>query len=365
MRVLQVIDSLAMGGAEVLLTEMHRGFRARGVECEYYLLRASQTRLEQKLASQGARIYAPRAASVYSPLHIRSMREHLRTCDYDLVHVHLFPAQLWAACAARAARSGVPLLTTEHNTCNLRRRLWYRSVDRWMYRQYRRIASIGDATTANLVSWLPELKAKVVECPNGIDFDTFASASASSKQVLFSVPEHVPVVLCVGSLEPRKDHETLLRAVSLVPGVVLALVGNGRLSKQLHVLADELGIAARVQFLGRRFDVPQLLKAANLYVQPSRWEGFGIAALEAMAAGLPVVASNVPGLAQVVDDAGLLFPAGDARELARCMAAVLGDSNLSRRLARSAQRRARIFSLERTLDCYQKLYRDVIEKAAQ
>jgi glycosyltransferase involved in cell wall biosynthesis len=360
MRRLQVIDSLALGGAEVLVSGMYMGFRERGINCEYYLLRAEQTPIERKLASQGGIIHAPLEAPVYSARHIWALQKHLRAFEYDIVHVHLFPAQLWAACGARLAGKATPLVTTEHNTENRRRKRWYRGIDRWMYGQYQRIASISPATTANLVKWLPEVQDKVVECPNGINFDAFASASRSGKEGLFSLPESTIVVLCVASLDVRKGHDTLLRAVSLVPEIALVLVGDGPLSRELHNLADELGIASRVQFLGKRMDVPQLLKAADLYVQPSRVDGFGIAALEAMAAGKPIVASNIPGLADVVGDAGLLFPAGDAGQLAQRITTLLGDAGLRQRLAHSAQQRARTFGLEKTLDCYEQLYQDVM-----
>jgi glycosyltransferase involved in cell wall biosynthesis len=364
MKILQVIDSLGLGGAEVLVTNLYAGFSERGIDCEYYLLHSEKTPLEQSLAGRGAHIYAPLTASVYSPLHIRALSQHLGAFDYDVIHVHLFPAQLWAACGIRLARIAIPLVTTEHNTENRRRSPWCRGSDRWMYRQYRRIASISPAATANLVSWLPELGDKIAECPNGIDVYAFASAHTSGKQALFSVSEDTAVILCVGRLELVKDHETLLRAVSLVPGAVLALAGDGQLSEKLHTLANQLGIASRVRFLGKRMDIPQLLKAADVYVQPSRVEGFGIAALEAMAAGKPVIASDIPGLGQVIGDAGLLFAAGDARQLAACITTLLGDADMRQRLATSAQRRARMFSLDRTLDCYENLYRDVVGKVA-
>jgi glycosyltransferase involved in cell wall biosynthesis len=356
---MQVIDSLALGGAEVLVADMYTGLRERGIECEYYLLRSEETPLEQKITRQGARIHAPLAASVYSPLHVWALQKHLREFKYDVVHVHLFPAQLWAACGARLARTAIPLVTTEHATLNRRRVSWFRGIDRLMYRQYQRIASVSHATTANLVEWLPEVKDKVIECPNGINVDTYASATTTDKKDLFSLPESTPVVLCVGRLDPEKDHKTLLRAVGLVPGVVLVLAGDGPLSERLHTLADELGIASRVRFLGKRMDVPQLLKAADVYVQPSLWEGFGIAALEAMAAGKPVIASNVPGLAEVIGDAGILFPVGDVGHLAQSITTLLGDANYRQALGEAAQQRSRMFSLDKTLDCYEKLYREV------
>jgi glycosyltransferase involved in cell wall biosynthesis len=96
-----------------------------------------------------------------------------------------------------------------------------------------------------------------------------------------------------------------------------------------------------------------------VYVQPSLWEGFGIAALEAMAAGKPVIASNVPGLAEVIGDAGILFPVGDVGHLAQSITTLLGDANYRQALGEAAQQRSRMFSLDKTLDCYEKLYREV------
>jgi glycosyltransferase involved in cell wall biosynthesis len=364
MKILQVIDSLALGGAEVLAANLYTGLRERGLFCEYYLLRGERTPLERKLADLGARIHVPLRASVYSPRHLCALRELLREFEYDLVHVHLFPAQLWAACGSWAARSTAPLITTEHSTETRRRAFWFRGIDRWMYGRYRRIASISPATTMQLIAWLPELRDKVADCPNGVDVESFAPTSGPGKQALFSVTDGTPVILCVGRLETVKDHETLLRAMSLVPGAVLALAGDGPLWKPLHALADQLGIAARVQFLGRRMDVPQLLKAADLYVQPSRWEGLSIAVLEAMAAGKPIVVSDTPSLAEQVEDAALLFPVGDAPQLALRIATLLANSELRQQLACLAQQRARMFSLTRTLDCYERLYRDVTQRAA-
>lgn len=363
MKILQVIDSLALGGAEVLVASFYAGLRERGIFCEYYLLRSEQTPLEQKLADSGALIHAPLRASVYSPRHLLAFRDHLREFKYDVVHVHLFPAQLWVACGAWAALSAVPLVTTEHNTENRRRTCWFRGIDRWMYGRYRRIASISPGTTTQLVAWLPELKSKIADCPNGIDLETFASASGPGKQALFSVSEGTPVILCVGRLELVKDHETLLHAISLIPGAVLALAGDGPLRRPLHALADQLGIASRVQFLGRRTDVPQLLKAADLYVQPSRWEGLSIAVLEAMAAGKPIVVSDAPSLAEQVQDAALLFPVGDAPQLALRISALLANPELRQQLACMAQQRAQMFGLKKTLDCYEQLYRDVAQEA--
>jgi glycosyltransferase involved in cell wall biosynthesis len=128
----------------------------------------------------------------------------------------------------------------------------------------------------------------------------------------------------------------------------------------LEALAASLGIRERVHFLGRRADVPQLLKLADVYVHSSHWEGFGIAAVEAMAAGVPVIASDVPGLGQVVGSAGLLFPAGDAECLAKHIRSLLDSEPLRRRLSQAGKERARSFSIEGSVEAYISLYESVL-----
>lgn len=360
MKILQVINSLSLGGAEVLLRNMTLGFIRRGFECELYLLQSTDSHLQCSLRAEGIKIYAPLQASVYSPLHVRPLAAHLRANSYDIVHVHLFPARLWVALAARAAKVTGPLVTTEHSTSNRRRRHVFRPIDRWIYAQYRCVACNSDATTGALVQWLPEVAGKARTCPNGVDLDSFINLSAPSKFDLFSLPQTCPVLLSVGRMAHPKDHETVIRALSLIRAAHLVLVGVGPLLKEYQELAQNLGLAQRVHFLGRRADVPQLMKVADIYVQSSRWEGFGIAALEAMASGVPVVATRVPGLAELVGEAGLLFEPGDHYQLAGHLSTLLGDSELRTRLAVAGQVRAAAFSLEKTLDCYQTLYQELL-----
>ena len=365
MRVLQVIDSLATGGAEMLLAKLHALFLEREIECEYYLLRSEDTELERALLSQGARLYCPLKVSVYSPRHIFALRRHLRAHRYDVIHVHLFPAQLWAAMAAAMAGVTGMLVTTEHNTTNRRRRIWFRALDRWMYAHYQRIACISTATLELLAAWAPQVAERMVVCRNGIDVAEFAAAVPLGKEAAFALAAEVPVVLAVGRLEEQKDHATLLRAISALPGVQVAIAGAGPLLEKLRLLAEELGMAQRVHFLGRRADVKRLLKSADIYAQSSRWEGMSLAALEAMASGAPMVVSDLPGTDEVVGDAALRFPPGEHARLAECIRTLLADKALRQRLSRAAQERAKEFSITETRDGYARLYREMAARAGK
>lgn len=358
MRVLQVIDSLRIGGAEVLLRDLAPRLRDRGVHCEVVVLSRSSSQLETSLETQGIAVHDTGVPKLYSLRHVAPLARMMD--GFDVVHVHLFPAQLWAVLAASRLRPRVPLITTEHNTWNARRRWWLRPFDIWMYPHFRSIVCNSEATRQDLVHWCPNIAAKTLVISNGIVVEAFDRAQPAT------LPTLGPGVLrtvFVGRFEPQKDHDTLLRAVAMLPSVHLLLLGDGPLRSELEQVVRQLGITERVSFLGFRDDVPAILKACDVYVHSTTSDGFGIAACEAMATGLPVLASDVPGLAQVVEGAGILFPVGNAEILARELNLLAGSSEKRARMSAASRKRAAEFSIERTVDRHLQLYESIVGKS--
>lgn len=357
MRVLQIINSLSLAGAETLVKELSLRLQRRGILTHVYMLHRSNSPLEQDLDRASIALFGPTGLSIYSPAQVWALTRFLSSHHYDLLHVHLFPAQLWAALAAKRLPRRVQMVTTEHSTHNRRRRWYFRLLDHLMYRQYVRIVCISEATEQALLFWMPSLAGLTQVIPNGIDIERFAMSRSCNKKTLLGISDDCPLVVSVGRFELLKDQSTLLRAVSRLEGVHVALVGDGPLREELVSLTHRLGITGRVHFLGRRTDIPKILKTADIYVQPSRWEGFGIAALEAMSAGLPVVASNVPGLADVVGDAGMLFQPGDIDALTSHLRLLLDNPSLRMKLGEQARSRAAKYGIETTVEQYVELYR--------
>jgi glycosyltransferase involved in cell wall biosynthesis len=148
----------------------------------------------------------------------------------------------------------------------------------------------------------------------------------------------------------QKDHETLFRALTTLPDVQLDLIGNGPGQAATEALANQLGIAPRVRFLGQRLDVAELLADAHVFVLSSRWEGFPRSTLEAMRAGLPVVVSRVGGAAEAVDDgqSGFVVEPGDREQLAERLRDLVHDSDLRRRMGAASRARYEIdFTFDR------------------
>lgn len=357
LRVLHIINDLRVGGAEVLLANLAPRLRdAAGVETHVVCLAPLDTFVSRSLQASGVPVTCHRVDRLgfRSPAHALQLRAPMRA--FDVVHVHLFPAQLWAALAG----NGIRLVTTEHNTHNRRRRPFFRPLDAWMYARYAAIVAVSPPTADALAAWVPATKPKTRVIPTAVDVDRFARATPADKQAVLGVPPHTPVLLCIGRFEEQKDHATLLRALPLLPGVHAALVGDGILRGAMERLARTLGVSDRVHFLGHRGDVPALIRMADVYVQPSRWEGWSVAVLEVMAGGTPLVASRAPGLAEAVKDRGLLFAVGDHAGLAAQVQTLLDEPEQGAALARASREMADGFRIERCVEQHRALYEEML-----
>lgn len=200
---------------------------------------------------------------------------------------------------------------------------------------------------------------------NGIDLahlrDVPADARRDVRTELGIAPD-APVVTMIARMHPMKGNSTMVRIMRRVvdecPGAVLVLAGDGPDRAPCEALVAELGLGGQVRFLGHRHDVPELLAASDVVVMPSRSEGLGLAAIEALAAGRPVVAFDVGGLKEVVSEGvdGYCVPAGDEAAFAEAVIRLLADRVLLQRFGERARESAVRFGLpthmERLLECY-------------
>ena len=173
----------------------------------------------------------------------------------------------------------------------------------------------------------------------------------------WSIPVNKPLLVSVGRLSIQKNQDTLLNALSRVPDAHLALIGDGDRASALKAQSRSLGLSARVHFAGEipSEDVSAFLQAADIFVFPSRWESMGLAVLEAMQADLPIIASDIPAMREVMGDSALLVPPEDPAALARAILRVLQDPELSSRLRLNGTTRAKLFSAETMVSEYQQL----------
>ncbi|TXI29628.1 MAG: glycosyltransferase [Ottowia sp.] len=274
----------------------------------------------------------------------------------DVLVAHGFSEHLWGRYAGLLAK--VPhLVHVEHNTRERYTR-WRLAQTRWLAKRTDRIVGCSAGVRRVLLEMgMPP--ARTIAIPNGVRLQPFADAEAQP------FAQRIPGIVMVARFSRQKDHATLLRAVALLrerglaPSLLFAGGGKDLHRSPLEKLADELGIAAQVQFLGVVRDVPQRLMAHQLCVLSTHYEGMPLALLEGMAAGCAVVGSAVPGVREVLDDGvdGLLVAEADAPALADALERVLRDPPFGARLAAAARRAAaQKYSRERMNRRYEELF---------
>ena len=356
MRILQVITSLHIGGAEKLIVDMVPLYQELGYQVDVLLFDGTETPFKRQLRAKGVTIYElGKGGSVYNPLYIFKLIPFLR--KYDIVHTHNTACQLFAAIGS--VLCSVVLVTTEHNTSNRRRDWkWYKLLDKWMYRRYRSVICISDKTKENLIEYLGFELSSVPIIYNGINSDVYQRALVCSAMK----DCEKTIITMVAGFRYQKDQDTLIKAFQYLPTdkYELWLVGDGERRSVLEDLVSRLGLQDTVRFWGIRSDVPEILKTSDIVVMSSHWEGFGLVAVEGMAAGKPVVATDIPGLAEVVRDAGILFPHEDTKALAETIMKLKEDSTYYQQISRQCMNRASEYDIQKTADQYLQLYQSLI-----
>ena len=167
----------------------------------------------------------------------------------------------------------------------------------------------------------------------------------------------------VAGFRYQKDQETLIRAFNNLPeDYELWLIGDGERRSIIEQCIKDNKLEDRILLLGIRSDIPSLLKSVDVVVQSSHWEGFGLAAVEGMAAGKPVIASDVEGLAQVVEGAGILFPLGDDKKLADIIKLLIEDQTYYQQVAANCMERAKMFDIQKMVDAYNEVYEGLVKQ---
>ncbi len=317
-----------MGGAERLVVDLALFLNKKNIEIDILILKGGESPLLEKLnPTTNIQVFClTQKGSVYNPIHIFRLKKYFE--KYDIVHVHLFPALYWSALTKLFGGKKNKLIFTEHSSNNTRRRYWLlKYIDRKIYKRFDAIITISKAVDKNLKKHLgKKFKSRIHLIYNGIDVNTILDAEGYSKTEIDNLPEEARVILQVSTFRYPKDQKTVISAMKLLPKYVfLLLVGDGNLKQDCEKHAKDLKVDDRVIFLGLRTDVPKLLKTSDFIVLSSYYEGLSLSSIEGMASGSPFLATNVPGLTEVVENAGLLFQPKDHHALAKLIISLLED----------------------------------------
>lgn len=359
MKILHVIDSLTVGGAEKLVLDTLPLYNSvDGVTADVALLDANEYIFLEKLKEQNCcKIYGLSLGNLYNPMLVFKLIPIIR--KYDIIHVHLFPAQYFAVIANLF--SWKKMVFTEHNSFNKRmNNPVFKLLEKIVYKFYNKIICISPEVKEVMRNELMINENKLITIENGINISDVQKASTADRNE-FGYTEEDIVIIMVAKFRQQKDHETLLKSLTKLPEKYkLLLVGDGEKERYDEIvnLVEELKIKDHVIFTGARGDVFSLYKMSNIAVLSSNWEGFGLVAAEAMASGIPLIASNVPGLSDVVSGGGILFEKGNVGDLTKKILE-LTDNNIYSEISKKGQDKAQKYDIntliEQTLQLYKTL----------
>uniref|UniRef100_A0AB33J0G9 Glycosyltransferase n=1 Tax=Prevotella sp. GTC17259 TaxID=3236795 RepID=A0AB33J0G9_9BACT len=351
MRILQVITSLLIGGAEHLVVQLTKKLRIQGIETDVCLFYGERTSFYDELEATGCKIYSlSDKENYYDVRHIPRLRRIMR--GYDIVHTHNSAPQIFVVLANIGL--GKKLVTTEHSTNNRKREHpQYSFIDKWMYYRYDSTVCISDIAQEKLSSYLHQPKNGIIVINNGVDVVAYYQAKPLTTD---KIPNVFTIVMVAGFRE-AKDQDTVIRAVALLPeNYTLWLVGDGVRRPELERLITEYGIESRTKFWGVRSDVPRILKTADVVVMSSHWEGLSLSNIEGMAVGKPFAASDVDGLREVTKGYGVLFPHEDAEALANVICKLHDNPDYYHQIAEKCYQRALQFDIANTVEGYKQVY---------
>ncbi len=294
---------------------------------------------------------------------VLALRRSIRSQGIDLLHPHDNLSKLLGGMAA--VSMGVPTVAHCHDLLGTG---W---IDRMLIIAQRLlmdriIAVSGSVRDRFLRSGTDPDQVRVIE--NGIDLARFTPGSSSLSRAEFSIPEAHAVIGVIGMFDPVKGHVTLLKAIRHLQdrgltGLCCLVVGEGRLEADLKEYARAAGIEPMVRFLGYRRDIPDLLGIMDMVVMPSLRESFGLVALEAMAMSVPVIASRIGGLEEVVEHerTGVLVPPGNAVALADVIQRLAENPGMRKEMGEAGRHRVEArFGLESTIRRTEDLYLDLL-----
>jgi len=338
MRILYLVTKADLGGAQVHILDLLRGF---------------QNTLEPVVAAGEEGYFTEAVSKLGIPYHIVPHLVHaldpindcralleiarlIRSVQAEVVHAHTSKAGVVGRFAARVA--GVPSIFTAHTWCFAEGTSWKWRVagipaERLAGRLCSAIINVSEANRDLAVRHRVSDQNRMLTIWNGIpDTSHRARPDASG----------VPRIVMVARCAEQKDHSLMLRAIAGVERPARhSFVGDGPLLRSLKAEADQVGVADRVEFLGNRSDIPEILAQSHVFVLATKWEGFPLSILEAMRAGLPVIASNVGGVPEAVMEGktGYVVDRGDADTFRDRLLALIADSALRRRMGNAGRRR--------------------------
>ena len=351
MRVHQIINDIDLdsGGAQKLALQLHKYLS--DLNLTSFLVGISKNKIPNK-----GKIFYTKLKTPYSLKYFIFLYKYMKSNvkDHDIIHVHLFPSILYISIfkSLGLIPKNTRILMTEHNSYNRRRSsVFGKFLDYFIYYQFNQIIAISDGVRNSLSKHINNSK-KIFVIHNGIEikFKKFQKRKKNKKIRMISV----------GRLHVQKNYENILLAISKIKELDFeySILGSGNKEKYISII-NSLEIEDKVKILGFRNDIPEILKKTDIFIMASKWEGFGLAAVEAMNSGLACIYSNVEGLRELFlgnEFDGLKINPSDSDDIAEKIKKLVENYDLRQKLGKNAHDRSKAYSVQKMLEKYLKLY---------
>jgi sugar transferase (PEP-CTERM/EpsH1 system associated) len=360
--ILHFVTDLAVGGTQIallrLLTGLDRDRFSPTVACLYN----GDGTVARRIRALGIRVFDARMQCKADWLALLRLTRWIRHVRPTILHTHLFHANLPGRILGRLA--GVPIIVCSERTMATERE-WRYCLNRITDPLTDRVVCVSQHVADFFVQHVGIPRHKVIVIPNGVALQDFELAPDEQARAALGLAPHQMLIGTVARLDPVKRLDILLQAVKSLGDVYVVVVGDGPERVRLETISKLAGLESRVHFVGQQDDVRTWLATMDVFVLSSDWEGMPNAVLEAMAVGLPVVATAVGGTPEVVVDGvtGLLVPPRAPTSLAEAIARLLQDPALCRRMGQAGRERvAAQFDLVTTVHRTEALYQQLLQE---
>lgn len=358
------IDDLIVGGTQRWLVHLCRGLSARGFDIRVYSMRNRTHPMILKQLQDCARVEIIGESRLWRLEGLRFLAREFREWPTDILQT-LLPTSDWLG-RSLGRWTRIPVVMSSIRGRNAAKPWWQLALDRATARWAQAVIFNNRAGVPFALKHEGIREHQVHIIPNGVEPGDPAADGANARFELQTPPDAV-VIGTIGRLHPAKSPKNLLQAFSEVkkshPEAVLWLIGEGKERKALENEAKRLKIEKSVRMPGNRADIPQILAAMDLFVLPSNREGMPNALLEAMASGTPVIASDIDGIRELIQDGqtGRLIPPNNVPELTKAIQNALKDRKMAEKWSENAKNLVlEHFSMQKMLTDYENLYRQFL-----
>lgn len=354
MKVVHVINSLGKGGAEKLLSDLLPLIQSEKYEVECIVLTSHNDVYSDSLKDYLKIDFLTQETNLKKLSVFKKLKKELSKRDADIYHVHLFPGQYYVPFVTNK-----PKVFTEHSTISKRRHSILKPLEKMIYNRYRKFIYVSESAKESYLEFLGVKDSyKNLVIYNGINLDRINEVGPVNIKEQFNLNSNEKVIMMVSSFKKEKDHKTLIKAILNEENWHLFLLGEGHLQDDIIDFVNQNNLTHRVHFIGFKENVYGWLKGADVVIQSSYQEGFGLGILEAMACGKPVLASDISGLDEVVNNPLYRFKVGDSENL-ESKIKYLFNSNQQKIAVEYSLNRAKEFNITQTAKQYQQVYEEV------